>query len=81
MACIAFMAAENKSALPLGVYRYLGHFLQFGALPSWLLKTRVRYLWYFLRYLGQCFAIWCIAFMAAENKSALPMGWRTSRVG
>ena len=74
---ITFMAAENKNALPLGVSRYFriwGDVLRFGALPSWLLKTRVRYLWYFLRYLGQCFAIWCIAFMAAENKSALPLG-------
>ena len=47
---ITFMAAENKNALPLGVSRYFriwGDVLRFGALPSWLLKTRVRYLWYF----------------------------------
>ena len=47
---ITFVASENKNALPLGVSRYFriwGDVLRFGPLPSWLLKTRVRYLWYF----------------------------------
>ena len=43
--CIAFMAAENKSVLPLVFLGSWGNVLRFGALPSLLLKKRVRYLW------------------------------------